>query len=233
MPLSVIGAGFPRTGTASLKVALEQLGFGKCYHMSEVFPRPDHYPLWADAVDGKPVDWDKIFDGFGATTDAPACLFYKQIADHYPKAKVILSLRDADRWFDSTQSTILSEAIMGRFRDMPPVLMNMMHKIGWHPEDAENHDRAKMIARLNAHNEEVKRTIPAERLLVFEAAQGWEPLCAFLGVPVPDGPFPHVNSTDEFKKMLAKMAEQNGPDLMSANKALSDQAAAQRNHAKA
>ena len=228
MPLSVIGAGFPRTGTASLKVALEQLGFGKCYHMSEVFPRPDHYPLWADAVDGKPVDWDKIFEDFGATTDAPACLFYKQLADHYPKAKVILSQRDPDRWFDSTQSTILSDAIMGKFRDMPPVLLNMMHKLGWHPEDPENHDKAKMIARLNAHNEEVKRIIPPERLLVFEASQGWEPLCAFLDLPVPDGPFPHVNSTDEFKKMLAQMSAENNQDLASATKILAEQAASQR-----
>ena len=228
MALSVIGAGFPRTGTASLKLAFEQLGFGQCYHMSEVFPRPDHYPLWADAVDGKPVDWDKIFDGFGATTDAPACLFYKQLADHYPNAKVVLSTRNADRWFDSTQSTILSDAIMGKFRDMPPVLLNMMHKLGWHPEDPENHDKAKMIARLNAHNEEVKRTIPPERLLVFEASQGWEPLCAFLDLPVPDGPFPHVNSTDEFKKMLAQMSAENNQDLASATKILAEQAASQR-----
>lgn len=229
MALSVIGAGFPRTGTASLKVALEQLGLGKCYHMSEVFPRPDHWPLWADAANGRPVDWDKIFDGFGAVTDAPACLFYKQIADHYPDAKVILSMRDADRWFESTQSTILSEAIMAKFREMPPILMDMMHKIGWHPEDVENHDRARMIARLNAHNDDVKRTIAPDRLLVFEPAQGWEPLCAFLGRPVPDEPFPHVNSTEEFKKMVLQMGEQNAPDLTSASQILAEQAAAQRN----
>ncbi len=229
MSLSVIGAGFPRTGTASLKAALELLGVGKCYHMSEVFPRPDHWPLWADAVDGKPVDWDRIFDGFGATTDAPACLFYKQIADHYPKAKVVLSTRDADRWFDSTQSTILSAAIMEKFRQMPPLLMDTMHKMGWHPEDPENHDRALMIGRLKAHNESVLRTIPADRLLVFEAVQGWEPLCAFLGLPVPKEPFPHINSTDEFKKMLAQMSEESDANLMNANERLAAQAAAQRN----
>ncbi len=104
-----------------------------------------------------------------------------------------------------------------------------MHKIGWHPEDAENHDRARMIARLNAHNDEVKRTIAPDRLLVFEPAQGWEPLCAFLGRPVPDEPFPHVNSTEEFKKMVLQMGEQNAPDLTSASQILAEQAAAQRN----
>lgn len=229
MSLTVIGAGFPRTGTASLKAALEQLGVGKCYHMSEVFPRPDHWPLWAAAVDGKPVDWDKIFDGFGATTDAPACLFYREIAAHYPNAKIILSTRDPERWFESTQSTILSPAIMEKFRDMPPILMTMMHKIGWHPEDAENHDKALMIGRLTAHNEDVKRTISPERLLEFEAAQGWGPLCAFLGLPVPDEPFPHINSTEEFKKMLAAMNESPVLDLGSAANVLKEQVAAQRN----
>jgi hypothetical protein len=229
MSLTVIGAGFPRTGTASLKVALEQLGFGPCYHMSEVFPRPDHYQLWADAAAGKKVEWSKIFDGFGSTTDAPACHFYKEIAAYYPEAKVLLSVRDPDRWFESTQSTILSPAIMGRFRDMPPVLMAMMHKIGWHPEDPEVHDKKHMVSRMLTHNEEVKRVIPAERLLVFEAAQGWGPLCQFLGVPVPDEPFPHVNSTEEFKKMLAAMSADASMDLGSATTALKQQAEAQRN----
>ena len=104
-----------------------------------------------------------------------------------------------------------------------------MRKLGWHPEDPENHDKALMIGRLTRHNEEVRRTISPERLLVFEAAQGWEPLCAFLGLPVPEVPFPHVNSTEEFKKMLATMKENPDLDLSSATNALKEQVAAQRN----
>jgi hypothetical protein len=226
MSLTVIGAGFPRTGTASLKTAFELLGLGKCYHMSEVFSRPDDWIAWTNAADGKPVDWDKVFDGFGATTDAPACHYYRQIADHYPDAKVVLSQRDADRWFESTQSTILSPAIMQRFSGLPPEIMTMMHKIGWHPEDPECHDRDYMITRMTKHNEEVKRTIAPDRLLVFEAAQGWKPLCDFVGLPVPDEPFPHVNSTEEFKKMIASVPSFDDVDPV---KVLAEQAAAQRN----
>lgn len=225
MSLTVIGAGFPRTGTASLKTAFEMLGLGKCYHMSEVFPRPDDWAAWCDAVDHKPVDWDKVFDGFGATTDAPACHFYKEIAEHFPEAKIVLSVRDPDRWFESTQSTILSPAIMGRFNSLPPELMTMMHKIGWHPEDPENHDRDYMIARMLRHNEEVKQTVEPGRLLVFNLSEGWEPLSDFLGLPVPDEPFPHVNSTEEFKKMLASVPSFEGADAV---KAFAEQAAAQR-----
>lgn len=226
MSLTVIGAGFPRTGTASLKAAFEELGLGRCYHMSEVFDKPDHWALWTDAADGKPVDWDLVFDGFGATTDAPACHFYKSIAAHYPKAKVVLSVRDADRWYESTQSTILSPAIAEKFKFLPPPAMVMLHKIGWHPADPETHDRDYMIGRMMTHNEEVKRTIAADRLLIFEAAQGWAPLCDFLGLPVPETPFPHVNSTDEFKKMLAAMPAEG---LGNPREALAEQAAAARN----
>src|SRR5215469_10465769 len=94
MPLKVIGAGFPRTATWSQKLALEQLGFGPCYHMSEALEHPEHWPLWQAAAAGQPVDWDAIFAGWGATTDAPACMFYKELAARYPDAKVILGLRD-------------------------------------------------------------------------------------------------------------------------------------------
>ena len=216
MPLTVIGAGFPRTGTASLKTALETLGVGRCYHMSEVFDKPDHWIAWSDAADGKPVDWDFVFDGYGATTDAPACLFYKSIADHYPDAKVLLSLRDSDRWYESTQSTILSPLIAQRFANLPPAMATMLHKIGWHPDDPETHDRDYMISRMQEHNEEVRRTIAPDRLLVFNPAEGWEPLCDFLGLPVPDTPFPHVNSTEEFRERMAAIESLEGGEVRKA-----------------
>ncbi len=100
MPLKVIGAGLPRTGTLSLKHALEQLGFGRCHHMTELARNPDRWPLWERAFDGEPVEWEEIFQGFGATVDAPSCFFYREIAERYPEAKVILTVRDPNRWFE-------------------------------------------------------------------------------------------------------------------------------------
>ena len=225
MALTVIGAGFPRTGTASLKAALEELGLGRCYHMSEVFDKPDHWTCWSDAADGKPVDWDFVFEGYGATTDAPACLFYKSIAEHYPDAKVLLSVRDADRWFESTQTTILSPLIAQRFANLPPAMVTMLHKIGWHPDDPETHDRDYMVGRMTAHNEEVKRTIAPDRLLIFNPADGWAPLCAFLDLPVPDTPFPHVNSSEEFRERISAMSSLEGEEV---RKALDEMAAKSR-----
>jgi hypothetical protein len=204
MSLAVIGAGYPRTGASSLKSALETLGFGPVYHLSEVFKRPDHWPLWIDAADERPVDWERLFDGYRAVTDAPGCLFYRQIAAKYPAAKVILTLRDPEQWFASTQGTIFAANAKGRIKNLPPLLAGMMRVIGWRPDDPATHDKSAMIARLNAHNEEVKRVIPANRLLVHELTAGWEPLCKFLDVPVPDAAFPHVNRTADFQQMVGE-----------------------------
>ena len=205
MALQVIGAGFPRTGTASLKAALEQLGVGACYHMSECLGRPNHWQQWALAADGGAVDWDELFEGYAATTDAPACHFYEALAAKYPRAKLILTKRDPDRWFESTQATILSAVATQRFAGAPPAFNAMMHKLGWHPADAAMHDREKMIARLTAHEAAVERTIPRSRLLVFELGEGWEPLCEFLDRPIPGSPFPHINSTEDFREMMKSM----------------------------
>ena len=203
MPLKVIGVGFPRTGTASLKAALEQLGIGRCYHMIECLGRPSDWLHWADACDGKAVDWEEIFKDYAATADAPGCHFYKELAVRYPAAKLILTVRDANRWFNSTQATILSPGATQRFAAAPPELSAMMHKLEWHPHDASTHDRDRMIARMRAHDDAVKRTIPASRLLVYEVAQGWQPLCKFLDLPTTDAPFPHVNSTEDFQRRIS------------------------------
>jgi hypothetical protein len=206
MSLSVIGAGFPRTGTLSLKLALERLGFGPCYHMTEVFSSPASWPWWARVADGETGLWDEIFKGYGASTDAPGCWFYRELADHFPNARVVLSERDGERWFKSMSETILADSHRDTMTASPvgAVIRRLASRtlfgagadmdLGTAPPGKE-----QMIAGFLAHNSEVRRSIPADRLLVFEARNGWGPLCDFLGVPVPDEPFPHVNSAEEFK----------------------------------
>ena len=193
MALKVIGAGFGRTGTMSLKAALEQLGLGPCYHMVECLPRgPEHWQRWIDVGEGAP-DWDAIFDGFGSCTDFPASVYASDLARHYPDAKVVLTTRDPERWFASTQETIfaprwiehLKTVEMGRFMD---VTLNRYF-------DDRMHDRDHLLRRFEEHVAAVEAAVPPERLLVYEVREGWGPLCAFLGVQEPEGEFPFVNDT--------------------------------------
>ncbi len=208
MGLKVIGAGLPRTATWSQKLALEQLGFGPCYHMSEALQHPEHWALWERAARGESIDWEDIFAGWGSTTDAPGCKVYKALADRYPEAKVVLSVRDPEKWFASTQNTVLSGDIVG-FHGARGSL-GMVEAVGW-GSDPRLRDRAYMMDRFHSHIEDVKRNIPAERLLVYQVSDGWAPLCAFLGLEVPDAPFPQVNSTEDFRAMIAARAADGGP----------------------
>jgi hypothetical protein len=203
MTLSVIGAGLGRTGTASLKVALEVLEFGKCHHMSEVFGSPEQIDLWTKAAAGKP-DWPATFKGYGAAVDFPTSAFWRELAAFYPGAKIILSLRDPEKWWESTQETILSPLAVSSMPQMPfaPVVKDVV----WRFFDDRIHDHDHMIATFNRHNEAVKREIAKDRLLVFDAKDGWGPLCAFLGKPVPKEPFPRVNSKEEMRPMLEALA---------------------------
>lgn len=195
MTLAVIGAGLGRTATFSLKFALEHLGFGPCYHMSEVFAGARrNVPLWLDVVAGRP-DWDTIFDGFHSTTDYPACTYWRELAEHYPRAKVILTVRDADSWFESVSETIFSDAMQGNLKGTP--IGAMMQGVIFDAFGDKIGDRAFMTDWFVRRNAEVMEALSPERLLVFSPKEGWEPLCAFLGVPVPAEPFPRVNSRDE------------------------------------
>jgi hypothetical protein len=203
MALAVIGAGFGRTGTLSLKGALEQLGFGPCYHMTEVFAHPEHVPRWRDAAEGRPVDWDAVFAGYRATVDWPACAFWRALVARWPDAKVILTVRDPARWYESVSKTIA----VAMQRELPPEApesarahMAMVRRLVLEATfDGRFEDRGHALAVYEAHNEAVRRALPGERLLVYEVSEGWEPLCRFLGRPVPEAPFPKVNSTDEFR----------------------------------
>lgn len=204
MGLSVIGAGLGRTGTLSLKLALQQLGLGKCYHMMEVFGIPAAPAQWSAAADGQPVNWDEVFEGFGATVDWPSAEFYAELMDYYPDAKVILTTRPSEAWFKSTQATIFAETT---HEGAPPQFTEMIAKVIGRKFDGRLHDRDHCIAVYEAHNDKVRRTVPPERLLEFNAADGWAPLCAFLGLPVPDAPYPNVNSTEQFQAGRAAMAK--------------------------
>ncbi|HUL63869.1 MAG TPA: sulfotransferase [Burkholderiaceae bacterium] len=219
MALKVIGTGLGRTGTMSLKLALEQLGFGPCHHMVEVFMHPESIPLWVAAGSGK-ADWPAIFGGYQSVVDYPGCKFWRELIDYYPDAKVLHSTRDPERWFESTQATIFAP---GSPADNPPEPMRPFFEVVAGEFKGRIHDRSFMIDYFNRHTEAVLAAVPKDRLLVFDAAQGWAPLCAFLGVPVPNTPFPRENSRAEFQaRVLAQAAD--GPLDASRIKAMLDQA---------
>lgn len=214
MALEVIGAGFGRTGTLSMKAALETLGYNKCHHMLEVMSNGDQVNWWHDITIGKDPNWDAIFEGFTASVDFPSSIFYKELAEKYPEAKVVLTVRDFDKWYKSANETIyaISNAFPGWIKLIPRVrkTAEMANGLIWEQFfQGKFEDRAFAEKLFREHIENVKASIPAERLLVMEVKEGWEPLCAFLGQEIPDEPFPHVNETADFKKrirMLERLA---------------------------
>ena len=201
MALEIIGPGFGRTGTSSLKTALETLGFGPCHHMFEVRDHPEQLPAWQAAARGERVDWDRVFRGYRSQTDWPGARYWRELAAHYPDARVILTVRDPDAWFDSVQATIVPFlAARGRH---PSPHVNAIGEMG--QELIANQvfadrltDRAHATRILREHVAEVQARIPADRLLVMDVREGWEPLCAFLGKKVPEEPFPWTNSSKQF-----------------------------------
>lgn len=197
--LKIIGAGFGRTGTLSTKHALEELGFGPCYHMTELFEKPGVDAQWDAIVRGEPVDWHAVFSGYQATVDWPACAFYKELMRAYPDAKVLLTVRDPEKWYESVSKTIYR--VPGQNPDPTrSVHRNMIDALIWQGTfDGRFEDKEYAIAVFLRHSEEVKQQVAAEKLLVYDVKEGWEPLCAFLGVEVPAGKaFPHVNDRANF-----------------------------------
>jgi len=211
--MRVVGVGFGRTGTWSLKIALERLGFGPCHHMFEIVEHPARAHAWLDAVRGEP-DWDTVFAGYRSTVDWPAAAFWRQILDAYPESVAILTVRDPGRWHDSVMSTIfrgdrqahtpvgralLRIATVGR-ADLRAVAELNETVVRDGVFAGRPGDREHAIKVYEQHVAEVKATVAPERLLVFDLRDGWEPLCAFLGVPVPDEPFPHANDAAAFHR---------------------------------
>lgn len=204
MTLSVFSAGFGRTGTMSLKLALEQLGFGPCHHMIEVIENGDvQVPLWNEALAGR-ADFEAIYAGYGAAVDWPTAAFWQELAAAYPDAKVILSSRSAESWYNSISETILA-TVWDEASWPPPAVewFKMVSKV-LHRSLGDARDKDSIIAAFEAHEASVKAAIPPERLLVHSAKDGWAPLCAFLGVPEPDEPYPRTNTKEEFFEHMKK-----------------------------
>ncbi len=197
----------------TLKTALCKLGFGPCYHFTEVFAHPEHLHHWAAAANGEPGAWRGPLDGYQATTDWPGVAFWREMVQAFPDAKVILTTRDTGEWYESMRNTVFA-AINGRFPEAAARFRTFeaaeqlaeFRQAGLIGRSFRGRidDRDHVIACFDEHNEEVQRTVPAERLLVFRVNQGWEPLCAFLGVPVPEEPFPHSNDRESFRSTVLR-----------------------------
>jgi hypothetical protein len=206
MSLAVIGPGFGRTGTMSLKLALELLGFGPCHHMEEVFAHPEQVPHWQAVAAGRPVVWDEVFAGYRSQVDWPGAQSWRELAAAYPQAKVVLSVRPEASWWTSFSATIGALIDAPDQVPLPPHIRTMLsvaielvqvQTFGCPPTDREG-----VLAAYHRRTAEVRAAIPSERLLVFDVTEGWAPLCRFLDVPVPDAPFPRVNSTEQFWKLV-------------------------------
>ncbi len=212
----VLGAGLSRTGTFSLKAALEELGFGPCLHGFDFLGDPERIRDWI-ATHRRPesADWDALLGGFGSAVDLPVAIFWREICAHYPDLKVVLSVRDEDAWYDSVTQTVFRWAlpshprirrIGGRFlqatsRWLPPypamgyeVVIEGLYK--------GRLDRAGALQVYRQHNEAVLSTLPPERVLLWRASDGWDPLCEFLEVPVPDHPFPRLNDRASLQELI-------------------------------
>ena len=209
MPLSIIGAGLGRTGTLSLKSALEQIGFEPCFHGLDGSRQVLEQVM--GAVNRAAPDWDGVFEGYRAAVDVPTYWIYRQLADRYPAAKVILTVRDPQDWFESTQAlgrsfesvTFAGESLVLRTSLRDKMLSGVFG--GAVAQMARFEDRDSRIAAYEQHNAEVRSSIPAQRLLVFDVKEGWAPLCDFLHVPIPAVPFPRLNSRALLPSLLQRL----------------------------
>lgn len=207
--MKVIGAGFGRTGTLSLKKALELIGMGPCYHMDEMIRFPKHIDVWKAAALKQPVDWNDIFSQYESSLDFPASLYYRELLAAYPDAKVILTVREPERWYQSMYDTAYTMMELNtptwfkkyvpqykRFADLIDLLI-------WNGVfSGKFTDRQHAIQIYNQHIEQVKQNVPADKLLIFNVKEGWEPLCKFLGVPVPSESFPYVNDHKTVQRQM-------------------------------
>jgi Sulfotransferase domain len=194
MSLKVIGTGFGRTGTDSMREALNILGFGPCHHMLEVMGNEEQKKLWRALAQGAAPDWSQLFAGYSSCVDWPSAHYWPQLIKAYPDAKILLTYRAPESWWESFQKTILEGINKSVDQASLGIALIARQVFGGHPGD-----RANAIAVYEANIAAVKATAPPERLLVHKLGGGWEPLCAHLGVPVPDLPYPSRNNASEFR----------------------------------
>ncbi len=200
MELVVVGAGVGRTGTQSLKVALEQLLDAPCHHMAEILGDPAQIPAWIDAIEGRPVDWSAMLARYRAIVDWPGGAFWRELSTANPEALVLLSVRDPEAWYRSASNTIFLA-----FDNMPAELQPWMSEVRklLHDRFSDRFDDpTAMMDAFVRHNESVRAEVPAGRLLEWTPGDGWEPICERLGLPVPTEPFPVTNTTNEFREMI-------------------------------
>lgn len=210
--LKIINTGLGRTGTTSLKVALEQLGFGPGYHMFDIVGDEERLKQWEAIVcDAQAPDWEAVFDGYTSAVDGPCAIYYRQIMAAFPEAKIILTTRDEERWHQSTYDTLYRFALKNS--TSPPLAHSMQSRLYrvtstmiWNGLfGGQFSDREHAIETFRKHNQEVIDNVDPDNLLVYDVKQGWEPLCTFLGVDVPTEEFPHVNDTESMRKRMEKM----------------------------
>jgi hypothetical protein len=214
MSFRLVGAGLGRTGTLSLKMALEQLLGAPCYHMADVFGHPEHIAPWHAAARGDMPDWHALMNGYSASVDWPACAYWEEMAEAFPEAIILLSSRDLEDWWQSADQTIFPQLRIPPRAD-PPFFAD------WHAMcldmlasrfTADVSDRDACIDAARRHNDHVRATAPPDRLLEWTPGDGWEPLCRALELAVPDEPFPHRNSRREFHERAAARAESESAD---------------------
>ncbi len=210
--MKMIGVGFGRTGTMSLKAALEELGAGPCFHMIDLITgenKARDLDQWVKVANDEPVDWTEVFDGWEATVDWPAATKWREIAAAFPDVPVLLNVRDFDGFYKSCANTIMAvkeaaaagELEQDASREPPaPELWGVIDKLIWEG-DFQGRFKDKEWAREMYWDrvETIKREIPADRLVYWELGDGWEPLADALGVEAPDKPFPHLHDTNEFR----------------------------------
>ncbi len=201
MTIQLIGAGLGRTGTMSLKLALEQLLGGTCHHMMEVWGHPDEIDVWDDAMHDRPVDWHALLEDYSAIVDYPGAAVWRELAEAYPDVPVLLSTRSsAQVWYDSADATIFQTSQWEPDNDAASRQLAMIATLFERSIGVPLDDATAVMAAYEAHNAAVRAAIPADRLFEYQPGDGWAPLCAALALPEPDEPFPHTNTREEFRK---------------------------------
>lgn len=220
MSIQIIGAGFPRTGTTTLKQALQILGYNDTYHFKDLIAHPKNLKFWKELEATGTTNFDILFDGFKATVDFPGYPYYKILMKQYPKAKVILSVRNVDKWYESTAKTLRKsgpQTVLAKIELFSKMIFNtslrdtflcirFMKKTFLSKQfDSQFDSKTHAKAVFQKHIEDVKAYVPKDKLLVFDVAEGWQPLCEFLNTPVPAEDFPHLNKKENFHEMVKGM----------------------------